>query len=326
MARNDNAINLGGAVWKPVPTGKNEPFAHTSRGSWTWPTTSAKEPDRNQNSVVGQTNAAPGDATGGLGKPLSVVLPTPVGGYGNSGTAGQSWRHTTGPRYDDFMANDRAQTAINAAADRYNSTFNPQVLAPTLPSRAPEEISRAPSPIASSWYNSTLWSTLPPPSIIEETLARQAAESGINLVPYTGPTAADLAQVYTQSLNQNFGYYGAGYHPEYIPPQPWGQPTILAQIEPNPWIWPGHPPTAAPVTLEEVPIENTWNPFEIIRRAVSGAIARADNHEPSNRVYAGGGIRGQDVPGTAPPVPLRSQVHIFRRNRRTFFTPLFQSQ
>ena len=297
MANNDSPYNFGDPVWKPVPRDKDAPFAQTSSGSWTWPKpsgkTSAKGPDWGGNS--------------GKGARKSVISqtsnPAPVKWYDYPDPNGPTPEETMSVAYDNFMANDRAQSVINSAADRYNSTFNPQVLDPTLPPRPPKEISRPPSPIESSWYKPTLWSTLPPPTSIEETLARQAAESGFNLVPYTGPAAADLAQVHAQPLNQNFGYFGAGYHPEYLPPQTGGQPTILAQVELDPQVRYGPPGTATPVTLEEVPIEKTRNPFEIIRRAVMGAIARADNQEPGNGVYSGGAIRGQDASGTGPPVP-----------------------
>ncbi len=44
MASNNNSLNLGAPVWTPVPTDSNDPFAFTSRGSWTWPKTPAKGP------------------------------------------------------------------------------------------------------------------------------------------------------------------------------------------------------------------------------------------------------------------------------------------
>lgn len=59
MADYNDSINLGGAVWKPVPADKNEPFARTSRGSWTWPKTPVKEPDWGKKLDVGAGNAAP---------------------------------------------------------------------------------------------------------------------------------------------------------------------------------------------------------------------------------------------------------------------------
>ena len=66
MASNNNSLNLGAPVWTPVPTDSNDPFAFTSRGSWTWPKTPAKGPrlesefrQRARKSVISQTSSAP---------------------------------------------------------------------------------------------------------------------------------------------------------------------------------------------------------------------------------------------------------------------------
>ncbi len=85
MADYNDSINLGVAVWKPVPADKNEPFARTSRGSWTWPKTPVKEPDWGKKLDVGAGNAAPLGGTDGANlNPIGAANPSRRGNSGNT--------------------------------------------------------------------------------------------------------------------------------------------------------------------------------------------------------------------------------------------------
>ena len=96
MASNNNSLNLGGPVWKPVPSDSNDRFAFTSRGSWTWPKTLAKGPDWSQNSGKGARKSV-----------ISQTSSAPVKWYDYTDPNGPTVEQTLSVAYDNYMAKEQ---------------------------------------------------------------------------------------------------------------------------------------------------------------------------------------------------------------------------
>ena len=152
MADYNDSINLGGAVWKPVPADKNEPFARTSRGSWAWPKTPVKELDWGKKLDVGAGNAAPlGGADGANLDPIGAANPSR---RGNSGNTNPVIGQTNGAPLGGTNGVNR--NPIGVAVPQFENRA-PRHVRNIFPGPAPDfSIRRAPQPrplgeLASAW-------------------------------------------------------------------------------------------------------------------------------------------------------------------------------